>query len=265
MEAKIIEKLLDKYWEGETTLAEERQLKDFFQQKEIPAHLKVYLPLFVVWGKEKELPSSELDKKIMHHLKTEITDLKDDKNPHLSVQKGDSARKPLIYWLSGVAASIVLFLGGYYAGKMAGTEKEPALGAIIQELKTTRQMVMLSLLRQDSPSERIQGVNYVYQMKEETTPKVIEALFKTLNEDENTNVRMAAANALFVFREEPKVREGLIGAFEKQTDESIQITLINMLIALKDRKAIQPIREFLEEKPIPEKVKQKIEEQLQTL
>ena len=40
MDLKRIEELLDKYYNGETTLAEEKVLKDFFNQESVPAKLK---------------------------------------------------------------------------------------------------------------------------------------------------------------------------------------------------------------------------------
>ncbi|MDD4636436.1 MAG: hypothetical protein PHI48_03600 [Bacteroidales bacterium] len=45
---KTIEELLDKYFEGATSCAEEQQLKDYFsQEKEIPSHLQAYREMFV--------------------------------------------------------------------------------------------------------------------------------------------------------------------------------------------------------------------------
>lgn len=41
-----IEKLLEKYENGETTLNEEQQLKDYFSQETVPQHLEVYKPIF---------------------------------------------------------------------------------------------------------------------------------------------------------------------------------------------------------------------------
>lgn len=47
MEYKEIEQLLERYWQCETSLEEEAQLRDFFSQKEVPAHLRPYKELFV--------------------------------------------------------------------------------------------------------------------------------------------------------------------------------------------------------------------------
>ncbi len=41
-----IEKLLEKYDNGETTLKEEQQLKDYFSNETVPPHLEVYKSMF---------------------------------------------------------------------------------------------------------------------------------------------------------------------------------------------------------------------------
>lgn len=54
MEYKKIEKLLEKYWNGETSLQEEQQLRHFFQSPKVPGHLKNIAPLFQYYQKETE-------------------------------------------------------------------------------------------------------------------------------------------------------------------------------------------------------------------
>ncbi|MDT0644732.1 hypothetical protein RM553_17965 [Zunongwangia sp. F363] len=46
MELGEVEKLIAKYEEGETTLAEEQRLKNFFSNNKVPAHLEVYQWMF---------------------------------------------------------------------------------------------------------------------------------------------------------------------------------------------------------------------------
>lgn len=43
---KNIEKLLERYLEAETTIAEENRLQEFFSNEEVPAHLEQYRPMF---------------------------------------------------------------------------------------------------------------------------------------------------------------------------------------------------------------------------
>ena len=46
MDFKYIEQLIGRYFNAETTREEERILRQFFQQTEIPAHLQQWAPLF---------------------------------------------------------------------------------------------------------------------------------------------------------------------------------------------------------------------------
>jgi hypothetical protein len=54
MELAKIEQLLEKYFEGETTIAEEIQLKQYFSSEKVVAHLEHYKPLFGYLTTEKE-------------------------------------------------------------------------------------------------------------------------------------------------------------------------------------------------------------------
>lgn len=46
MEVQKIEQLIEQFLEGNTTLQEEKMLKEYFTQNEVPSHLSVYKPLF---------------------------------------------------------------------------------------------------------------------------------------------------------------------------------------------------------------------------
>ena len=53
MDYKYINQLLERYWAAETTLEEEKILRTFFSQAEIPAELKPYQSLFAYEGSAK--------------------------------------------------------------------------------------------------------------------------------------------------------------------------------------------------------------------
>ena len=98
MNSHKIEKLLVKYFEGETSLAEERSLREFFQQEEVPAHLEELKLQFELFESEagEELPS-DFDEKLFDEIERQ--------------ERGRrSGRRTTIYYISGVAATILILI-----------------------------------------------------------------------------------------------------------------------------------------------------------
>lgn len=89
-----IKALLDKYFEGNTSLEEENQLKRYFQQTDIAEELEVFRPLFglLVIEKEKGL-SDAFDEKVVEKV--------------IKTQKKTKIKR-LYYWGTAVAASCLL-------------------------------------------------------------------------------------------------------------------------------------------------------------
>jgi len=54
MELKLVEILVNKYLEGTSSIAEEKQLKAYFSSNEIASHLVQYKPLFSYFENQKE-------------------------------------------------------------------------------------------------------------------------------------------------------------------------------------------------------------------
>jgi hypothetical protein len=72
MDSKRIEELLNKYWNCETSLEEEQQLKTYFRGQEIPEQLKETAVLFHYFDehKKKDLTDSTFDHQILAKVKT---------------------------------------------------------------------------------------------------------------------------------------------------------------------------------------------------
>lgn len=59
MNLQKVEILLNHYFEGKTTIEEEKYLEKFFQQKDIPAKLEKYRTLFSFYATEKKISANE--------------------------------------------------------------------------------------------------------------------------------------------------------------------------------------------------------------
>lgn len=59
MDSKYIEQLLERYWQCETSLEEEEQLRDFFSGNDVPGHLLRYKDLFVYQQLQQEMHLGE--------------------------------------------------------------------------------------------------------------------------------------------------------------------------------------------------------------
>jgi HEAT repeat protein len=100
------------------------------------------------------------------------------------------------------------------------------------------------MLKEESSSDRIQAVRYVEDI-DKPDQNVIGVLVKTLNNDKNVNVRMAAAYALSKFADQRLVVDSLVKSLSLQRDPILQITLINILAEKKEKSALKPIQEII--------------------
>jgi len=137
-------------------------------------------------------------------------------------------------------ALLVVGVGvGYQVHSPAVKTIEPEnqeVAALRGEVTNMRQMVALSLLQQQSASERLRGVSYAYQVPSSDT-EVLSALLKTVNQDPNVNVRLQAVDALHQFGASPVTREAVVQSIAKQETPLVQIALIDLLVDLKDKSA----------------------------
>ncbi|MBO9586178.1 MAG: hypothetical protein J7574_18590 [Flavobacterium sp.] len=58
MELNKIEEILEKYFQGETSIAEENQLKEYFSSPNVAQHLEQYKPMFGYFSQAKEQKST---------------------------------------------------------------------------------------------------------------------------------------------------------------------------------------------------------------
>jgi hypothetical protein len=260
MKMTDIEALLEKYDAGETTLEEEDQLAKYFSKSTVPAHLEVYASQFRMFDQKKEESASEQDS-IEHFL----SKVEASKTP-----PAENSRNVFVQWGMRVAAGICLLLVGFMAGKWQdgqtglGTNGAQLTSAATNEISLMKQVLLSGQDEHSSASDRIQAVNQVYGL-EETDRELMQLLINTMNFDPNINVRIAASEALFGLKDDPMVRIALINSLKIQKDPAIQIILIDMLIQLKEKRAVDTMRKMLQNEDVLEVVKAKAEQGIGTL
>lgn len=144
-----------------------------------------------------------------------------------------ASRRPTLRWqpwlqLSGAAALLVIGVGlGRFA--QSAPQTNPDIALLREELRDTRQMVTLSLLQQQSASERLKGVNTSSQLERPGT-EVVSALLDTLRHDPNVNVRLASVDALRRFSGREGVRNGVVEALPQQESPLVQIAMVDFIL-----------------------------------
>lgn len=165
-------------------------------------------------------------------------------------------RTPALQLAAAVGCLVIGLAAG--ASLTSGTNDQSEMAQLRGEVSSMRQMVALSLLQQQSASERLRAISWSRQL-EEPRSDVLEALLSALDSDPNVNVRLAAADALARFSEEPIVRTGLRSALERQDSPLVQIELIDLLAASMDSESISTIRSLGENKDLNPVVRERLE------
>lgn len=147
-----------------------------------------------------------------------------------------------------VAAAVTLLVIGGGMGYWISTyqRQQNEIAELKKEMERTKQAMMSMIGNNLSASQRIQGVNVALTISK-ADDEVVRALVRTMNEDPNTNVRMAALDALSKFYQEPAVRKALIRALEKQTDPVVQIALIQLLVQMKEKSVVNDLKRIVDD------------------
>lgn len=159
-------------------------------------------------------------------------------------------------WLA-VAASALLAIGAAMGYGLQPDRTGQEVAELREEVTSMRQMVALSLLQQQSASERLRGVSWAYRA-EPSDMEVLSALVAAVNGDSNINVRLAAVDALHAFAGSPLTRKAVLEALPKQNMEPlVQVALIDLLVDLKERQAAGELRRLAEDSEVNDGVKER--------
>jgi hypothetical protein len=192
-----------------------------------------------------EIPQDSVRINFYHMLHSEIKKIEDS---NATVQK-----KQISHWYFNagyrVAAGIAILICGTFIGILIHTGinysyASNELKQMHSEVADLKKATMFTMLKDESSSDRIQAVSYANEL-DQPDDNVIGVLVKTLNNDKNVNVRMAAAYALSKFAYQRAVSDSLVESLSLQTDPILQVTLINILAEKKEKSALRPIQNII--------------------
>jgi hypothetical protein len=209
--------------------------------------------LHTVDSTEMEQPDETLRINFYHMLHGEMNKqaLQNQELPVMPLSVSRSSQ-----WLK-TAAAIALLLAGTFIGLtlhfvLNRHQEVVQVASLKTEVQSMKELMMLNMLKQESPSQRIQAVNYTDDIQAPDI-KVLNALTETLNNDKNINVRMAAAYSLAKYADRQSVRDSMVASLSRQTEPIIQVVLMNILVEKKESTAVKPIQKIMsDEKSIKE-------------
>jgi anti-sigma factor RsiW len=262
MNCRQLEELLPDYLQGALSPAQTAEVEQHCE------HCAGCAQDIVMWKKlallPQETPSVESRQRfdaMMHAYSTTVAEtaasVRAIANAH-AVQQQPSTAKPswnFIEWLrspfGAVAWSAALLLIGLYAGTHLGNRVAPEhsdeIASLHAEVTSMRQLVALSMLQQQSASERLQGVSWSTR-EDHLDPQVQAALMRTLRSDGSVDVRLAALDALSRHATQPLVRKNVLDALQEQQSPLVQVAMIDQLTEWRDPGAAKSLR-LLEQTP----------------
>lgn len=245
-----IEVLLDRYYEAETTLEEEEYLRQYFNQAEVPANLRAAQEQF------KFLEAQRHVKLTGYHTDEWLFTKIDEPKSRRFFLGPDSFK----FFLQ-VAASVLFILFGFWLGSRNSFtgQANPEVAALRQDLKSFKAVLSPQLSNANTASERIQVVSREAN-KGPADKEVVQLLINSMNFDPNVNVRLAACETLFEYRQLPMVREAYIQSLQIQTDPNIQAMLIDILVALKEKQAVDQFKKFVQRQNLQPTIKLKAQQ-----
>ncbi|MEM8998858.1 MAG: HEAT repeat domain-containing protein [Bacteroidota bacterium] len=199
-------------------------------------------------------PSKNMDVKFFDMLSKEIA------------KREERSRWPGMLWenikgmfIPRLAYALILLgaglgLGYFFKGEVTSVQVVETDSAT----KEVRQKLVLTLLDQPSANQRLEGVSEANKFVD-ANKRIVEALLQTLNADPNVNVRLAAIESLTNYVENPLVRQGLIQSIPYQESPIVQVTLANLMLALQEKRSVEPFKRLLREKQLDTTVQKRIE------
>jgi hypothetical protein len=168
-------------------------------------------------------------------------------------------------WLAPrLAFSVALVVIGFAGGSLMTKNQTSDVEQLTAQVASLKETMMLALLEKESATDRLKAVSLTTEM-DQVSQKVTQALFQTLNNDPNVNVRLAALEALTPYSKDSKVRAELVRSIGKQEASLVQVALAELMGMLQEKKSVTEFDKILRDDRTPVEVKNKIKESINVM
>ncbi len=171
----------------------------------------------------------------------------------------ETGRRRPFWWLRHpafqTAAAMIILAAGIGTGYLLRGREISEVSQLRGEVDNMRQLVALSLLQQQSASDRLRGVSYAYRVEPDDS-QVLSALLTAVDHDSNVDVRLAAVDAMKKFTNNPVGRNGLARALAKQNSPLVQIAILDEIVEVHDRSSAPAIQALISSQEVNPEVKQ---------
>jgi hypothetical protein len=142
-----------------------------------------------------------------------------------------------------IAASILIFVTGLLTGVMVvtGYLEKTRIKEMENEISELKNTVAITMFNQHSTSDRIKALTY-FDENNKVSPDLLRSLENALIFDDNVNVRLAAVNALFKYKDSEQVMELLIKCLDSQDEPMVQIAIIRFLVDNREKRAAESLQ-----------------------
>jgi anti-sigma factor RsiW len=170
----------------------------------------------------------------------------------------------VFHWLRSPVGAMAwggaLLTIGVFAGLRLAAPKPPSpdFAAMQIELTSMKQLVVLSMLQQQSASARLEGVTWSTR-EQQLDPQVLSALLHTLRYDASVDVRLAALDALSRHGRQPQVQNGILDSLQQEQSPLVQVALIDLMLEWRDRDAAHRLQELEQTPNLNPTVRQRVE------
>jgi len=165
--------------------------------------------------------------------------------------------RPAFQILAAAAMVLCGLIAGYRLNGGAGNGGE--LARLREEVHGLSNLLTVSLLNQESASERLKGVS-LGARSDAADPAIAAALAYTLNHDRNVNVRLAALDALSRNLGDPVIRRDVIRALPAQKSPLVQVALVDLIVGINDAEARDVLRSAAQMPGLLPDVRRRIEQ-----